>query len=151
MSYYNLLYHVIFRTKYSIPAIDIAWEKELYTYIWGFIKNKGSKLYRIGGMPDHLHILMEITPKIALADFIRDLKTSSAKWLKGNSHFPLFQGWGVGYAAFTYAEKDKDMIVRYIMGQKEHHVRKNFNEELQDLLMANGWKTGDEYPLKDDD
>jgi hypothetical protein len=44
MSYYNLLYHVIFRTKYSIPAIDIAWEKELYTYIWGFIKNKGSKL-----------------------------------------------------------------------------------------------------------
>ena len=102
-------------------------------------------------MPDHLHILMEITPKIALADFIRDLKTSSAKWLKGNSHFPLFQGWGVGYAAFTYAEKDKDMIVRYIMGQKEHHAKKNFNEELQDLLMANGWKTGDEYPLKDDD
>ena len=73
MSFYNLLYHVIFRTRYSIPAIDIARESELYKYMWGFIQNKGSKLYRIGGMPDHLHILMEVTVKIALADFIRDL------------------------------------------------------------------------------
>jgi len=150
MSFYNLLYHVIFRTRYSIPAIDIARESELYKYMWGFIQNKDSKLYRIGGMPDHLHILMEVTVKIALADFIRDLKTSSAKWIKGNYLFPAFQGWASGYAAFTYAAKDKNMIVRYIMNQKEHHTKQNFEDELQRLLIENGWKIGDEYPLKDD-
>ena len=71
MSYTRLLYHIVFRTKHSVPAIEIAHEGELYSYIWGFIKNKDSILYRIGGMPDHIHLLIELSVKLALADFMR--------------------------------------------------------------------------------
>ena len=149
MSYFRLLYHIVFRTKYRHPTIVIPYEKELYNYIWGFIKNKDSKLYRIGGMPDHLHLLLDLSAKLALADFMRDLKTSSAKWLKTNTHFPAFQGWGNGYAAFTYNIKEKDTIVNYIMNQKEHHARVKFEDEIHDLFQANGCGDMEKYFLED--
>jgi REP element-mobilizing transposase RayT len=149
MSYFRLLYHIVFRTKYRHPTILISYEKELYNYIWGFTKNKDSKLYRIGGMPDHLHLLLDLSAKLALADFMRDLKTSSAKWLKTNTHFPAFQGWGNGYAAFTYNIKEKDTIVNYIMNQKEHHARVKFEDEIHDLFQANGCGDMEKYFLED--
>jgi REP element-mobilizing transposase RayT len=51
-------------------------------------------LYRINGMPDHLHLFVELAAKLSLSDFVRDLKTSTAKWLTNNPLFPYFQGWG---------------------------------------------------------
>ena len=100
-------------------------------------------------MPDHLHLLLDLSAKLALADFMRDLKTSSAKWLKTNSHFPAFQGWGNGYAAFTYNIKEKDTIVNYIMNQKEHHARVKFEDEIHDLFQANGCGDMEKYFLED--
>ncbi len=150
MSYTRLLYHIVFRTKYNIPAIDIHWEEELYRYIWGLVKNKESILYRIGGMPDHLHLLVELSPKLSPADFVRELKTSSGRMLKGNLHFPLFAGWGTGYAAFTYNLKEKDTITRYIMNQKTHHASVKLADELRSLLLENGCVIKEDYFMKDD-
>ncbi len=149
MSYTRLLYHLVFRTKYSIPAIDIMYETELYRYIWGFIKNKNSILYRIGGMPDHLHLLIELSATLALADFVRDLKNSSGKWLRENPQFPLFQGWGTGYAAFTYSLNEKETIINYIKNQKEHHATVSLEEEIRGLLAENGCVVKEEYFMKD--
>ena len=147
MSYTRLLYHIVFRTKHSVPAIEIAHEGELYSYIWGFIKNKDSILYRIGGMPDHIHLLIELSVKLALADFMRDLKTSSAKWLKNNTLFPCFCGWGNGYAAFTYNLKDKETIANYIKIQKEHHAGVSMQEEIKRLLQENGCQEDERFFL----
>ena len=60
MSYSKLYFHFIFRTKYNLPAIDIMYERELYAYMMGIIQNTSSKLLRIGGMPDHLHLAVEM-------------------------------------------------------------------------------------------
>ena len=150
MSYFRLLYHIVFRTKYRIPTIVIPYERELYNYIWGFIKNKNSKLYRVGGMPDHLHILLELSAKLALADFMRDLKVSSAKWLKTKPHFPLFQGWGNGYAAFTYNIKEKVRIANYIMNQKTHHATLKFEDEIRDLFHENEYDGMEKYFWEND-
>ncbi len=137
-SYRQILYHLIFRTKNSRKTIDQAHAKELYAYIMGFIKNKGCFLYRINGMEDHLHILCDLHPKIALADYMRDLKTSSSVWLKQTGKFSLFEGWADGYAALTYAWKDKDMIINYIKKQQEHHKKESFEDELKRLLREHG-------------
>ena len=151
MSYTRLLYHIIFRTKHSIPAISIEHKKELYKYIWGFVKNKESMLYRINGMPDHLHLFVELAAKLSLSDFVRDLKTSTAKWLTNNPLFPYFQGWGKGYAAFSYGLNEKDKIINYIMRQKEHHQSSNFETELRRLLGEHGCTIDEKYFMKDDD
>ncbi len=98
-SYRQILYHLVFRTKDSRKTITPEHAKELYAYILGYIKNKNCVLYRINGMEDHIHILCDLHPSIALANFIRDLKTSTSMWLKENEKFPAFNGGADGYAA----------------------------------------------------
>ena len=137
-SYRQILYHLVFRTKNSEKTLVQEHSKELYAYIMGIIKRKNGFLYRINGMEEHLHILSDLHPTIALADFIRDIKTSSSIWLKETGKFPEFTGWADGYAALTYAWKDKDMIVNYIKNQQEHHKEEIFENELRRLLKEHG-------------
>ncbi|MEI6050893.1 MAG: transposase, partial [Bacteroidota bacterium] len=70
-SYRQLLYHLVFRTKDSTPTIKQDNVDQLYAYITGIIKNKNSHLYRINGIENHLHIITDLHPSIALADFMR--------------------------------------------------------------------------------
>lgn len=77
MSYTHLLYHIVFRPKNNAPVIKIEHEEHLYRYIWGFIKQKDCVLYRIGGMPDHIHMFVQLPPTYAVSDFMRDIKTAT--------------------------------------------------------------------------
>jgi REP element-mobilizing transposase RayT len=144
-SYRQILYHLVFRTKDNRKTIVYEHSKELYAYIMGIIKNKNCFLYRINGMEDHIHILCDLHPTIALADYMRDIKTSSSIWLKQSGKFPGFAGWADGYAAFTYGWKDKDMIVNYIKNQQEHHKTETFEEELRRLLTEFGIILNENY------
>jgi REP element-mobilizing transposase RayT len=137
-SYRQILYHLIFRTKDSRKTLVQEHSRELYAYLMGIIKNKNCFLYRINGMEDHMHILSDLHPTIALADYMRDIKTSSSIWLKQSGKFPEFDGWAEGYAALTYSWKDKDMIVNYIKNQQEHHKKESFEDELRRLFKEYG-------------
>ncbi len=149
MSYTRLLYHIVFRTKESKQTIPESFEKELYGYIMGIVNNKKSKLYRIGGMPDHIHLLVDIHPTFAVSDFMKELKEYSSKWLATNPNFPEFKGWAVSFAAFTYNLKEKQVIIDYIMNQKEHHKKVSFEEEYREFLIENGIEIDERYFLKD--
>ena len=149
MSYTRLLYHIVFRTKYSKNTIPAEHEKELYAYIMGIIKNKKSKLYRIGGTENHLHLLVDIHPTFALSDFMRELKEHSSKWLATNPNFPNFEGWAVSFAGFTYNLNNKQTIINYIKNQKEHHKAVAFEKEYRQFLLNNGIDIDERYFLKD--
>jgi len=144
-SYRQILYHIVFRTKNSRRTLDLAHNKELYNYIWGIIKNKDGFLYQINGMEEHIHILSDLHPNIALADYLRDIKTASSIWLKDNTHFPNFQGWAGGYAALTYAYADKDGVIEYIKNQKEHHKKISFEDEYRKLLKEHNIEIDERY------
>ena len=144
-SYRQILYHIVFRTKNSRKTISQEHSRDLYAYIMGIIKNQKGFLYRINGMEEHVHILCDLHPSIALADFMRDMKTSTSIWLKENPNFPKFEAWSDGYAAFTYAWKDKDMIVNYIKNQQEHHKKESFEDELRRLLKEHGVEIDERY------
>ena len=139
-SYRQILYHTIFRTKNSAPVLPLEHTDELYKYIWGVIRAKNCALYRINGMQEHTHLLTDLHPDLALADFMRDIKTASSLLLKTNPRFPLFDGWAAGYAALTYAWRDKDMITAYIKNQREHHKTVSFMDEYRQLLEEHGIK-----------
>lgn len=149
MSYTQLLYHIVFRTKGGKNTIPEQHEKELYAYIMGIINNKKSKLYRIGGTENHIHLLVDIHPTFALSDFMKELKEYSSKWLAKNLNFPNFESWAVIFAAFTYSLSDKQTIINYIKNQKEHHKKVTFEEELRALLIENGIEIDERYFLKD--
>jgi len=149
MSYTRLLYHIVFRTKRSENTIPEAHEKELYAYIMGIIDNKKSKLYRIGGTENHIHLLVDMHPTIALSDFMKEVKEYSSKWLAKNPNFPDFEGWAVSFAGFTYNLSDKQMIINYIKNQKEHHKTVSFEEEYRQFLIDNGVEIDERYFLKE--
>jgi REP element-mobilizing transposase RayT len=113
-SYRQHLYHIVFRTKDSLPTIRQDHVNDLYAYITGIIKHKNSHLYRINGVENHLHILMDMNPSIAPIDFVKDIKVSTSIWMKSSNFFPVFTGWAVGYGSFTCLYMDIDWLINYI-------------------------------------
>ena len=137
-SYRQHLYHIVFRTKESLPTIRQNNAHELYSYITGITKQKNSHLYRINGVENHLHILTDMNPSIAPIDFVKDIKVSSSIWMKRSRLFPAFNGWAVGYGSFTCSYMDINRLIEYIKNQHEHHQRISFEEEYRKLLLDYG-------------
>lgn len=96
-------------------------------------------------MEDHIHLLTEIRPSIALADFVKDIKTSTSIWMKQSGKYPYFTGWSDGYCALTYTYRDKEMIIDYIKNQQEHHKRVSFEDEYRALLLEHGITIDERY------
>ena len=136
MSYRQILYHIVFGTKYRRPTISEPHCEELYRYVWGVIKAKNCKLFRINGV--EVHILSDLHPSVALADFVKDIKVASSLWMKASGLFPEFEGWAEGYGAFTYSIKERDRVLNYIKKQKEHHRKITFPDEYKSLLNEHG-------------
>jgi putative transposase len=144
-SYRQLLYHIVFRTKDNLHSINQEFAGQLYSYINGIVRNKNCHLYRVNGMEDHLHLLTDVHPSLALADFMRELKVATSMWMKSNGLFPAFTGWADGYGAFTCSYLDAGRVIEYIKSQQEHHSKVAFEEEYRKLLMESGIKIDDRY------
>ncbi|MCU0378559.1 MAG: IS200/IS605 family transposase [Bacteroidales bacterium] len=144
-SYRQLLYHIVFRTKDSKPSLCQEYASDLYAYIGGIIRGKNSKLYKINGIEDHIHLLTDIHPSIALADFVRDIKSNSSLWIKTSGKFPEFEGWSEGYAALSCSYLDSGVVIDYIRNQQEHHKKSSFNDEYRKLLTENGVQVNEQY------
>lgn len=137
-SYRQIYYHIVFGTKNHKRTIPDLYSQELYKYIWGFVKNKKSKLYRVNGSTEHIHLLVDIHPTIALATFVKDLKVSTSLWLKTQKEFSNFEGWAEGYGAFSISHSDTNRVIEYIKNQKEHHKKETFDGEYKRLLKEFG-------------
>ena len=132
-TYTQILYQIVFSTKNRKKAILHENEEKLYRYIWGILKEKKCKLYQIGGIEDHIHIVTHIHPTVALSNLIKDIKVASSTFNE-DKLFPLFNGWQDGYGAFTYSISAKEALINYVKNQKEHHKTLSFKEEYIQLL-----------------
>ena len=144
-TYTQILYQVVFSTKKREKTLKKEYRTELFEYIWGILKNKKCHLYRINGVEDHLHIVIDLHPTVALSGLIKDIKVASSGYIKEKQLFPDFQGWQEGYGAFTYSINAKDALIEYVKNQEEHHKTWTFQEELRALLVENGVKIDEKY------
>ncbi len=133
-TYTQIIYHIVFGTKFRTPSLIKENRTILFKYFWGVLRNKKCHLYRINGVKDHVHILTHIHPSVAVSDLIKDLKLASSAFIKEKDLFPKFNGWQKGYAAFTHHFNDKDRLINYIKNQEEHHKHVSWSEELEGLL-----------------
>ncbi len=138
MSHTSLTYHIVFGTWCRFPAIVEEHERELYKFIHTFSTEREIVIRRIGGMPDHIHILCDIPAKIALADFVKSLKSESSKFMRVNPHFSNWKSWAEGYGAFTVDSSLRETRKLYIMNQKQHHRVLSFEDEYSCLLKEAG-------------
>lgn len=125
---YNYI-HLVFSTKYREHTILPEIEQKLYDYIAGICKNLESPAIQIGGITDHIHILFVLSKNISLVSFVKEIKTSSSKWIKtqGKQYDNFY--WQGGYGAFSVSPKKVDIVKRYIANQKEHHSKQTFQKE----------------------
>ena len=137
MSKTKSLHHIVFATKHRKPTIPVDNKRELYAYIFGIIKNKRCFLLRMNGVEDHIHILVDINPTVALADLVKEMKRCSSQWANGNPKFPLFEGWGDGYYAVSLGVNDVESCKRYIIGQEEHHRHVELENEMHEMAEEN--------------
>jgi putative transposase len=137
-TYTNLIYHVVFSTKNRYGFITPTIEEELFKYIGGIIRGIDGVCLEINGMPDHLHILMKLPPKIAVSNALRDIKANSSKWVNETKKGLHKFGWQDGYAAFTVSRSQVEPVRQYIRNQKAHHAQRDFKTELLALLEKHG-------------
>jgi len=69
-TYSKLIYHLIFSTKRREPLITPALPNELYPYIAGIVRGQGGVLFEIRGMPDHIHVVVQIKPDQSVAEIV---------------------------------------------------------------------------------
>lgn len=128
-TYTQIYIHFVFAVKNRLGLIHPRWRNDLYKYITGTITNKGHKLLTIGGVYDHIHILVSMSPTQSPSDLMADVKRSSSIWINENQ---LTQGkfsWQEGFGAFSYAKSQIKDIANYIDTQEEHHKKRTFREE----------------------
>jgi REP element-mobilizing transposase RayT len=130
----NVLVHAVFSTKNREPVMSEEVRANLHAYIGGIIRGEGGTPIAIGGTADHVHVLMKIAPKTALADMMQKIKGSSSKWVNEQAWFAHRFAWQKGYAAFSVSRSMSARVIRYIEGQVEHHRVSPFKEELLSLL-----------------
>ena len=73
-TYLSLHYHLVFSTKNRAPLIAESWLTRLHEYLGGTVNGLGGFIQQVGGINDHVHLLVGLKATHCLADFIRELK-----------------------------------------------------------------------------
>ena len=113
-TYSQIYIHVVFAVKGRRNLVDKSWREELYKYITGTVQNTRNKMISIGGIEDHIHMLIGLNPSQVLSDLVRDVKVSSTLFINKNRFVMRGFQWQEGYGAFTISREDIPAVVHYI-------------------------------------
>lgn len=128
-TYSQIYIQVVFAVQGRVSLIEREWKDELYKYITGIVKNHNQKLLAIGGVANHVHILLNIKPNIALSDLVRDIKANSSRFVNEKRLVKGKFSWQEGFGAFSYSISQLDDVIRYIQNQEDDHRETSFKDE----------------------
>ena len=136
-TYSSLHYHIVFSTKNRTPWISREWRPRLFEYLGGTLRGLGAHSHEVGGVADHVHLVVSLKPTHMIAKVLQELKKASSVWIHEEACVPDF-AWQDGYAAFTVSASVLPEVLAYVHGQEEHHRRRTFREELEIMLKKSG-------------
>lgn len=113
--YLSLHYHIVFGTKDRMSLIAPEWRSRLHEYLAGTVVGLGGVSEATGGIADHVHLLVRLKATHRLSDFVRDLKKSSAVWIRENVAEARNFSWQTGYAAFSVSSTSSEAVENYIL------------------------------------
>jgi REP element-mobilizing transposase RayT len=131
----QLYTHVVFSTKDRTGFLrNKKLRGEMHAYLVGTCNNLGSPSLIVGGVADHVHLLVRLSKNIAVATFVRELKRESSKWIKDKGPDLDKFHWQQGYGAFSISPGHKEDLTSYIATQEDHHTRETYQDEFRRLL-----------------
>lgn len=137
--------HITFSTKCRKNLIDQAIETHLYDYLGGVCKALECNPVRVGGHKNHVHILCILSRKITQIKFLEELKKRSSKWIKSQDKKYSNFYWQDGYGIFSVNPSETEVVVNYILNQKEHHKKMSFEDELRAFLKKYDMECDERY------
>jgi Transposase and inactivated derivatives len=135
----SIVIHCVWATKNRGPYLTSVLHERLWPYLGGIARENGMKMLAIGGVSDHVHLLISIPPKLAVSKAVQLLKGNSSKWI--HELFPNLRAfeWQEGYGAFSIGISAVDATIAYIRNQTEHHRTRTFREEFMSMLQRPGF------------
>ena len=131
MPFWRLYDHLVWTTKNREPLIQPDVERRLFPYL----VNKASELdvyvYAINGWYDHVHLIVAIPPKHAVAHVVKLLKGASTHDLNHAAGLDHHFAWQRGYGALSFGERQWPVAEAYVANQKEHHLQQTTNVGLE--------------------
>jgi putative transposase len=145
MSYVSSYFHCVFSTKDRRPQIGPELRDRLWPFLGGIARQNNLKALEIGGVQDHVHILLSVPATIPISKAMQLIKGGSSKWV--HETFPNYQsfGWQEKYGAFSVSVSQLDKIIGYIRGQEEHHRTRTFQSEFLSLLKKHRIEYDEKY------
>jgi len=144
-SYTSILIHYIFSTKNREKIITSELQKRLWLYMSGIARENNMKALAIGGSEDHIRLLISLPAALSIAKAIQLIKGGSSKWVHDTFPNHNYFKWQEGYAAFSVSISHVDDTTAYIKRQKEHHLKKPFQEEYVSFLKKHGIDYDERY------
>jgi putative transposase len=127
--------HIVFSTKNRYPfLVDPIKRDNLHAYLSKTCRSLDSPSLQVGGVADHVHLLVRLGRTIKIADLIRELKRSSSKWIKLQAKELARFEWQKGYGAFSISPSHVDPLIVYIKNQEAHHRKISFQDEFRRIL-----------------
>ena len=148
MSYISAHFHCVFSTKERRRLITPELRERLWPFLGGIARQNKMKAIEIGGVEDHIHILLSLPSTLAISKALQLIKGGSSKWV--HETFPehrLF-AWQEEYGAFSVSMSQLDKTIEYIKGQVEHHRKMTFQEEFLALLKKHRIEYDERYLWK---
>ncbi len=141
---YNYV-HIVFSTKNRNPIISPKMEECLFPYMIHVLEDLGCQVLAIGGVPDHIHILVNLTRKKPLMKIVELVKSHSSRWIKEEDDLFRMFYWQKGYSAFSVSPQRKESIIKYIQNQKRHHTDRDFKTEMRAFYDYYGMEYDERY------
>jgi putative transposase len=133
-TYSQIYIQTVFAVQGRQSLIKPEWREELYKYTTGIITNHGQKLLAIGGIENHIHILIGLKPNCEISKLIQEVKANSSKFVNQERFVKGKFSWQEGFGAFSYSRSQLDTVIKYIHNQEKHHAKKSFETEFIEFL-----------------
>jgi REP element-mobilizing transposase RayT len=137
-SFTSSLYHCAFSTRGRRQLITADLQERLWPFMGGIARQNGMKALAIGGVADHVHLLLSLPSTLCIAKAIQQIKGASSRWVHETFREYRLFGWQEGYGAFSIGISQVDRTIQYVRAQPEHHRTKTFQEELVAMLRRHG-------------
>src|SRR5262249_3401863 len=134
--------HIVFSTRERRKMIGKEIQPRMWAYIAGICRKEDIFVHAIGGMEDHIHGLIQLPPKFALAKAVLLIKANSSRWM---SVMDRKFAWQKGYGAFSVSASNIPAVIRYIHNQESHHRKMSFDDEFLVLLKKHGMDFDPKY------
>ena len=144
-TYSNLFYHIVFSTKGREDFITPDIEERIWAYIGGIARKHELIAVQVGGIENHIHVLILAKPKVAPSEIVQWLKGESSRWI--HETFPDLHSfaWQDGFGVFSVSKSQAPEVIEYIRNQREHHRKQSFEDEFISLLKLNGIDYDERY------